>query len=128
MSLDGCVAQNNLTEPREWQRRAGGAIGLAQYRACGGVAGVAAELAAAVRGSLDPARRAVADRLVARFGDAPDLAPDALMSEPDGRRSDMAVLARLVAARVITVDGDQVRVAHPALVKSWPRLAVSPRG
>jgi transcriptional regulator with XRE-family HTH domain len=111
-----------------WQRRAGGAIGLAQYRACGGVAGVVAELAVAARGSLDPARRAVADRLVGRLADAPDLATGALLSESDGRRPDLAVLARLVAARVVTVDGDRVRVAHPALFASWPRLAVSPRG
>jgi hypothetical protein len=110
---------------RLWHRRADDGIGVTQYRASGGVSGVVAELALTVRGSLDPSRRAVADRLVARLADAPELELDALLSGSDGRRLGTAVLETLVAARVVAVDGDRVRTVHPALRGQPSRLTAS---
>lgn len=106
-----------------WHRRAGGGIGVAHHRASGGVSGVVAALAAAARRCLDPTQRAVADRLLARL--ASEVPVEALLSGPDAGPMSAAVLERLVAARIVAVDGDRVRTVHPAVRGQLARLTAS---
>lgn len=109
-----------------WVRREGATLTVAGYEAAGGIAGAIAQSAETLYRSLDPgdadACRSLMLRLVARGADgvsvrrAASLAP--LVADPARRN----VLDRLVHARLLTVDGDDVTVAHEAVATAWPRL------
>ena len=109
-----------------WIRREGATLTVAGYEASGGIAGAIAQSAETLYRSLDThdadACRSLLLRLVHRGADGASvrrtasLAP--LVADPARRR----VLERLVAARLLTTDGDEVTVAHEALATAWPRL------
>jgi hypothetical protein len=106
-----------------WHRRVHHGIDMPQYRACGGLAGVAAELAVTTRRTLDPHMRPVADHIIARIGgQTSGLDAGQLLSDVDGWPPDHGtdVLARLTAARMVTIDGDVVRLCHRAMLDAWP--------
>ncbi|GII25019.1 nSTAND1 domain-containing NTPase [Planosporangium mesophilum] len=113
-----------------WQRRRGGKLTIAGYRAAGGIQGAVAttaerawsELCAAGQTAArtmllglvrvgndtqDTRRRASRDELVERAED-PTAAADAL-----------EVLAK---ARLVTLDAGSVEITHEALLQAWPRL------
>ncbi|WP_285113757.1 BTAD domain-containing putative transcriptional regulator [Leifsonia sp. fls2-241-R2A-40a] len=109
-----------------WVRREGATLTVAGYEASGGITGAIAQSAETLYRSLDAhsagACRSLMLRLVHRGADGASvrrtasLAP--LVADPAWR----AVLDRLVAARLLTTDGDEVTVAHEALATAWPRL------
>lgn len=109
-----------------WERREGRTLTAIGYRDAGGIRGSVAKTAEEVFAGLtadeqqalrdlllrltaptpegDPVRRRVPRRMVSG-----DIALDALVE-------------RLVAARLLTSDEDEVELAHEALVRAWPRL------
>ncbi|MBW9092973.1 hypothetical protein JNB62_04685 [Microbacterium jejuense] len=109
-----------------WLRREGATLTVAGYEASGGIAGAIAQSAETLYRSFEPdeadACRALMLRLVQRGPDGASVRRIAhlepLIADPTRRR----VLDRLVAARLLTVDGDRVMVAHEAVATAWPRL------
>jgi WD40 repeat protein/class 3 adenylate cyclase len=113
-----------------WERRRGMTLGLRGYLDAGGVRGAIARTAEALAGAMDDrelgAARAILLRLVRPGGEGPDTrrrAPvtELLGADPDPARARDA-LDRLVAARLVVVDGEAAEVAHEALIREWPRL------
>ncbi|WP_405846625.1 hypothetical protein [Streptomyces sp. NBC_01518] len=108
-----------------WRRRRGRTLTLAAYEEAGGVRGAIATTAEQVYGDLAPEQARTARRILLRLiapGDgAADTRRPASRDElgPDAQD----VLERLAAARLVTLDGDTVELAHEVLITGWPRLA-----
>ncbi|CAL9424968.1 nSTAND1 domain-containing NTPase [Streptomyces sp. enrichment culture] len=116
-----------------WRRRKGRALTLQAYEAAGGVHGAVAQTAEDVYTRLSPHQAALARRILLRLiapgegaQDTRRPAPRAELEcdsgDPAGGAGSGYVLERLVAARLLTLDGDTVDLAHEALITSWPRL------
>jgi hypothetical protein len=113
-----------------WNRQRGGILTVSAYRQVGGVEGAIARTADRVFvEQLDAAGQTLARRLLLRLVASSDEGPDARRRLP---AADLAALApapggtavvdRLVAARLITVDDSGAELAHEALLRAWPRL------
>ncbi|MGV9563824.1 nSTAND1 domain-containing NTPase [Streptomyces sp. NPDC003480] len=115
-----------------WRRRRGRALTLTAYQAAGGVHGALTHTAEELYAQLTPQETEVARRILLRLitpGEgAQDTSRPADRAElhtqsATGRATDTAsVLERLARARLITLDGDTVHLAHEALITAWPRL------
>ncbi|MGU3646755.1 BTAD domain-containing putative transcriptional regulator [Microbacterium sp. C23T] len=109
-----------------WIRREGATLTVAGYEASGGIVGAIAQSAESLYRSLDPedadACRSLMLRLVHRGADGASVRRSAqlgpLIADPARRR----VLDRLVTARLLATDSDEVTVAHEAVATAWPRL------
>ncbi|MEU3843178.1 AAA family ATPase [Streptomyces sp. NPDC028635] len=113
-----------------WQRRKGGRLTLAGYRAAGGIQGAVAATAERAWAELDPAARAAARLLLLRLvrlgedtqatrrrGTRRELTAEA--ADPDKTQESLEALVR---ARLVTLDADTVEITHEALLHAWPRL------
>ncbi|MEU0195647.1 helix-turn-helix domain-containing protein [Streptomyces afghaniensis] len=108
-----------------WRRRRGRMLTLAAYEETGGVRGAIAATAEEVYGGLSAEQGRVARRILLRLiapgdGTADTRRPASRAELGSGARD---VLERLVVARLVTLDGDTVELAHEALITGWPRLA-----
>ncbi|MFF1724543.1 nSTAND1 domain-containing NTPase [Streptomyces sviceus] len=106
-----------------WRRRRGKTLTMAGYEAAGCLDGAIAKTAEEVYGRFTEnqaaaARRALL-RLVAPGDGTPDTRRPAVREElgHTGR-----VVEALAGARLLTLDGDTVEIAHEALLTAWPRL------
>lgn len=108
-----------------WRRRRGRLLTLAAYEETGGVRGAIAATAEQVYGGLSAEQGRIARRILLRLiapGDGTaDTRRPASRAELGSGAQD--VLERLVVARLVTLDGDTVELAHEALITGWPRLA-----
>ena len=113
-----------------WVQRQGNTLTLADYRACGGVAGAIAQTAEALyRHRFDAAQQRLARqlflRLVSSNEDAPEtrriLRRSALMLEEEAEAL-ATVIEQLTQARLLTLNEDRIQIAHEALLQTWPRL------
>ncbi|GAA2653518.1 helix-turn-helix domain-containing protein [Streptomyces vastus] len=120
-----------------WRRRRGRLLTLAAYEETGGVRGAIAATAEQVYGRLSVAQGRIARRILLRLiapgwghprssevesgGAAVDTRRPASQTELGSGAQE--VLERLVVARLVTLDGDTVELAHEALITGWPRLA-----
>ncbi|WP_328744213.1 helix-turn-helix domain-containing protein [Streptomyces sp. NBC_00285] len=108
-----------------WARRRGQLLTLAAYEDTGGVQGAIAATAEEVYGGLSAeqgrAARSVLLRLIAPGDGTADTRRPASRTELGSGVQE--VLEHLVAARLVTLDGDTVELAHEALITGWPRLA-----
>ncbi|MEU2925547.1 WD40 repeat domain-containing protein [Streptomyces sp. NPDC007251] len=113
-----------------WQRRKGGRLTLAGYRAAGGIQGAVAATAERAWSGLDPAARTAARLLLLRLV---RLGEDTQATRRRGTRRQLAEesadpgkteesLEALVRARLVTLDADTVEITHEALLHAWPRL------
>ncbi|MFD3836474.1 hypothetical protein ACFWWC_09465 [Streptomyces sp. NPDC058642] len=109
-----------------WRRRTGKTLTLAAYEAVGGVRGAVAHTAESVYTACTaaeaPAVRALLLRLVNPGDGTEDTRRPLDRTELDADATTARVLERLVGARLLTVDGDTVELAHEALIAAWPRL------
>jgi WD40 repeat protein/serine/threonine protein kinase len=121
-----------------WSKRRGSLLTLNGYEVSGGVAGALAQSADRVFTSLLPEQQQIVRRilllLVSPSGSPRNSgsASSNRLSGQSHRRmlrtdlgstaSDASVIAALVDARLLTVDGEYVEVAHEALITTWPRL------
>ncbi|GAA3802210.1 hypothetical protein GCM10023083_41610 [Streptomyces phyllanthi] len=111
-----------------WRRRRGKTLTLAGYEAAGALDGAIAKTAEQVydRFTKDQAvtARRVLLRLIAPGDGTPDTRRPAQRAELEttGRQETAPVLEALVRARLLTLDGDMVELAHEALITGWPRL------
>jgi len=111
-----------------WRRRRSGVLTLAAYEEAGGVHGAIAAAAEEVYAGLSEDQAGTARRLLLALIAPGDGTPD---SPRPVRRADLrewpdpevpVVLERLSRARLITVDEENVELAHAALITRWPRL------
>ncbi|MFH9060571.1 helix-turn-helix domain-containing protein [Streptomyces coeruleorubidus] len=108
-----------------WRRRRGRTLTLAAYEEAGGVRGAIAATAEQVYGDLDEGRARTARRVLLRLIAPGDRTADTRRpaSRSELETGALDVLERLAAARLVTLDGDTVELAHEALITGWPRLA-----
>ncbi|ANS66076.1 putative regulatory protein WdlA [Streptomyces lincolnensis] len=109
-----------------WSRRRGNALTLAGYRAAGGFEGALAQTAEAFHHALGDSGRQAARRLFLRLVALGEGTEDTKRRVPrqeldDGPDTEF-VLEQATRARLLTVDGDHVEIAHEALIRCWPRL------
>ena len=109
-----------------WVRREGSTLTIEGYETSGAIAGAIAQSAEQLYRALPPHEqdvcRSIVLRLIERDADGTTVrrrAPLAPLLEDSDRRR---VIESLVAARLATVDGDALVIAHEAVAAAWPRL------
>ncbi|MEU0165445.1 helix-turn-helix domain-containing protein [Streptomyces iakyrus] len=111
-----------------WSRRRGKTLTMAGYEAAGCMAGAIAKTAEEVYGRFTEHQAAAARRVLLRLIAPGDGTPDT--RRPVGRaelpgtgwEGTAQVLEALARARLLTLDGDTIDLAHEALITAWPRL------
>lgn len=111
-----------------WRRRRGKTLTMAGYEAVGCLDGAIAKTAEEVYGRFTEGQAAAARRVLLRLvapGDgAPDTRRPVQRAELPGTGGDdiATVVEALAGARLLTLDGDTIEMAHEALITAWPRL------
>jgi WD40 repeat protein len=108
-----------------WQAREGPVLRFDRYRASGGVRGAVARLAERAFAELGDEDRRIARGVMLRLvsGRETQFARRRVpLSEIQQIEGAEGVLTTLTDARLLTVDGGEVEVAHEALFREWPRL------
>ncbi|MDT7570249.1 MAG: hypothetical protein QOE05_423, partial [Actinomycetota bacterium] len=109
-----------------WERREGPTLTVAGYRATGGIRSAVAQSAESLYDGLDPATRTRLRGLLLRLVVPAEAGHPVRAKAPVSKIVTDDVLARLVEmlvdARLVSIDGDSIQVAHEALVRVWPRL------
>lgn len=112
-----------------WQSRRGSRLGYAAYVGMGGLPGAIAHLAEQAWQDLPEEDQASARALLLRLAGPGEgstvvrrrVPLDELVALPGAATA--RTVDRLVDARLLTVSGGAVEVAHEALFREWPRLA-----
>lgn len=126
---------------QSWQRARGNRLTIADYRAAGGLHGAVRQSAEELYMQLTTEEQELARRVFMRLVRVPEDGPAIRrraarreLSElgradraseataTDDERAE-ALVARFVAARLITIDMNTVELSHEALLSAWPRLA-----
>ncbi|WP_299442291.1 BTAD domain-containing putative transcriptional regulator [uncultured Phycicoccus sp.] len=109
-----------------WERREGRTLTVEGYRASGGIQGAVARSAEQVFLGLDEEDQRAARALLLRLV-VPVSAGEPTRSRiprrsvaSDARHEQ--IVEMLVAARLVTSDGETVELAHESLAQAWPRL------
>ncbi|MGX4690073.1 nSTAND1 domain-containing NTPase [Streptomyces sp. JNUCC 63] len=111
-----------------WRRRRGRTLTMAGYEAAGCLDGAIAKTAEEVYGRFTEDQAAAARRVLLRLVAPGDGTPDTRRPVeraelPGTGRDDTAqAVEALAGARLLTLDGDTVEMAHEALITAWPRL------
>jgi hypothetical protein len=120
----GALPLVSHTLAEAWRRRRGLSLTLTGYEDVGGIRHALARSAERTFGELDEDAQAAARLLFLRLVVPGDGVEDTKRRVP---RADLdtptALLERLAAARLISIDRDSVELAHEALLHAWPRLA-----
>ena len=107
-----------------WRRRDGRALRLESYRTGGGMAGAVARIAEQAYAGMTPGQKAVTREVMVRLASERDgmltrrPVPVAELAQSAGAET---VAAALIDARLVTLDGGAVELAHEALLTAWPR-------
>ncbi|MGW1602260.1 nSTAND1 domain-containing NTPase [Streptomyces eurythermus] len=114
-----------------WRRRSGRTLTLRAYEAAGGVRGAIAQTAEDLYAGLSDGQADLVRRVLLRLitpgeGTADTCRPvrraELRTTGPHSAGTVDTVLERLARARLITLDGETVHLAHEALITAWPRL------
>ncbi|MFI6658698.1 caspase family protein [Streptomyces sp. NPDC050523] len=112
-----------------WQQRSGSLLTLAGYRATGGVDDAISTTAEQVYAGMSPEDRALLRNLLLRLVHIGEGVEDTRrrlslvdLAGPEELAAPARVLDALAAARLVTVDGEGVEMAHEALLYAWARL------
>jgi len=111
---------------RTWELREGRTLTVVGYRATGGVRGAVGQTAEGLFRDLDHDDQLVLRELMTRLvglGDHGDPVRQRVSRrtiDRDERRHE--IVERLVAARLLSADGESVEIAHESLAVAWPRL------
>ncbi|MFI1176628.1 nSTAND1 domain-containing NTPase [Streptomyces melanogenes] len=115
-----------------WRNRKGRTLTEAAYETAGGVRGAIARTAERACSRLTPQQAVIARRILLRLVTPGDEAQDTgrpanrteleSLGTATGDARTASVLEGLARARLVTLDGDTVRLAHEALINCWPRL------
>ncbi|MDX3386595.1 cytochrome D1 domain-containing protein [Streptomyces niveiscabiei] len=107
-----------------WRLRRGKTLTLAGYEAAGCLDGAITRTAERVHAGFTEVQAATARRVLLRLIEPGDGVPD---TRRPVQRAELPgetgpVLEALTRARLLTLDGDTVELAHEALITAWPRL------
>lgn len=111
-----------------WRRRRGKTLTVAGYEAAGCLDGAIAKTAEEIYGRFTEDQAAAARRVLLRMvapGDGTSDTRRPVEREElgdTGRDDNAQVVEALTGARLLTLDGDTVEIAHEALLTAWPRL------
>lgn len=109
-----------------WERCEGRTLTVEGYRTSGGIQGAVARSAERVFLGLDEDDRRAAQALLLRLvvpmsaGEPTRSRIPRRLVAADTRHEE--IVEQLVAARLVTSDGETVELAHESLAKAWPRL------
>jgi DNA-binding SARP family transcriptional activator/WD40 repeat protein len=111
-----------------WERRREDRLTFADYVAIGGLPGAVAHLAEEAYADLDEAGQSAARvlllRLAGRTGNGDVVRRRVPLAELDGLPGSVGeVASTLAGARLLTLAGNAVEVAHESLFREWPRLS-----
>ena len=109
-----------------WERREGPTLTVEGYLATGGIRSAVSKSAERLYDAMDAAQRSRLRTLLLRLvvptedGDPVRArVPRAKVAADDQHQR---LVEQLVDARLVSIDGDTVQIAHEALVRVWPRL------
>ena len=109
-----------------WERREGPTLTVDGYRATGGIRSAVSQSAETLYEAMDEGQRARLRNLLLRLVMPTDDGDPVRARVP---RTQVAtddahdrLVEQLVDARLVSIDGDTVQIAHEALVRVWPRL------
>ncbi len=109
-----------------WERREGPTLTVGGYRATGGIRSAVSQSAERLYDAMDASQRSRLRTLLLRLvmptedGDPMRArVPRAKVAADDVHQR---LVEQLVNARLVSIDGDSVQIAHEALVRGWPRL------
>ncbi|MFG2465941.1 helix-turn-helix domain-containing protein [Streptomyces canus] len=106
-----------------WRRRRGKTLTVAGYVAAGCLDGAIAKTAEKIYGRFTEDQAATARRVLLRMVAPGDGTPDTRRPVERAELGDTGrVVEALTGARLLTLDGDTVEIAHEALLTAWPRL------
>ncbi|MFF4036121.1 helix-turn-helix domain-containing protein [Streptomyces sviceus] len=106
-----------------WRRRRGKTLTVAGYEAAGCLDGAIAKTAEEVYGRFTEDQAAAARRVLLRMVAPGDGTPDTRRPAVREELGDTGrVVEALAGARLLTLDGGMVEIAHEALLTAWPRL------
>ena len=109
-----------------WERREGPTLTVAGYRDTGGIRQAVSRSAESLYDAMDPAERTQLRRLLLRLvmptEDGDPVRARVLRSKVAVDVAHERLVEQLVEARLVSIDGDTLQIAHEALVRVWPRL------
>ena len=109
-----------------WERREGPTLTVDGYRATGGIRDAVSRSAESLYDAMDNSQRdrlrSLLLRLVMPTEDGDPVRARVPRSRIAGDDAHRRLVEQLVDARLVSVDGDNVQIAHEALVRVWPRL------
>lgn len=112
-----------------WKRRQGTTMTFAGYRAAGGIEGAIAQTAEQALRAVPPEQIELVKQIFITLSTLGEGYPNSGRSVPItelsrlGRAAEVAsVVARLARARLLSMDGGRVQLAHESLIAHWPRL------
>jgi len=109
-----------------WKRREGNALTVAGYTATGGIRGAVSQSAEGLFRGLSSEQQVMVRDLMVRLVASDDAGAPIRQRVP--RRSVLTtkerqeLAERLIAARLLSSDGETLEVAHESLAVAWPRL------
>ena len=109
-----------------WERREGPTLTVAGYRATGGIRHAVSQSAEKLYDGMDPSQRnrlrTLLLRLVMPSEDGDPVRARVPREKVAADDEHQWLVEQLVSARLVSIDGDSVQIAHEALVRVWPRL------
>ncbi|CUR54113.1 putative Transcriptional regulator, SARP family [metagenome] len=109
-----------------WARREGPTLTVDGYRATGGIRDAVSRTAESLYDTMDEDQRthlrSVLMRLVVPSEDGDPVRARVSRAKLAVDEEHRALLEQLAIARLVSIDGDSVQIAHEALVRVWPRL------
>ena len=109
-----------------WERREGATLTIEGYKATGGIRHAVAQSAETVYDGLDEVQRSrlrsLLLRLVMPTEDGEPVRAKVSRERVAGDEEHRDLVESLVEARLLSIDGDSLQIAHEALVRVWPRL------
>ena len=109
-----------------WERREGPTLTVAGYLATGGIKHAVAQSAESLYDAMDDTQRnrlrSLLMRLVMPSEDGDPVRARVPRAKVVLDEAQVRLVEQLVDARLVSIDGDTVQIAHEALFRVWPRL------
>ena len=109
-----------------WERREGPTLTVEGYKATGGIQNAVSQSAETLYDGMDEAQRSrlrgLLLRLVMPTQDGEPVRARVARDKVAADEEHRELLESLVGARLLSIDGESVQIAHEALVRVWPRL------
>ncbi len=111
---------------KTWERREGATLTVDGYKRTGGIQRAVSQSAEQLYDAMDETQRIQLRGLLLRLV-VPSEAGDPVRTRVPRERvavdeAHSRLVEQLVDARLVSIDGDSVQIAHEALVRAWPRL------